>query len=176
MLGKQATERAVKAAPLDHYRVLGFATHGLIAGEFAGIREPGLVLTPPAEPSAEDDGVLTSSEVSQLKLNADWVLLSACNTGAGDGGAANDALGGLAKSFFYAGAKSLLVSHWKVASTATVALTTETVKLSEQAGVSKAEAHRQAMLSMINSGDAIKAHPSVWAAFFLVGDGGTVRK
>lgn len=172
MLGKQATERAVKAAPLDHYRVLGFATHGLIAGEFSGIREPGLVLSPPAEPTDEDDGVLTSSEVAQLKLNADWVLLSACNTGAGDGGTTNDVLGGLANSFFYAGARSLLVSHWKVASTATVALTTETVRLSEQPGVSKAEAHRQAMLSMINSGDAIKAHPSVWAAFFLVGDDG----
>jgi CHAT domain-containing protein len=176
MLGKQATERAVKSAPLDRYRVLGFATHGLIAGEFAGIREPGLVLTPPTKPSDEDDGVLISSEVAQLKLNADWVILSACNTGAGDGSAANDALGGLAKSFFYAGAKSLLVSHWKVASTATVALTTETVRLSEKPGISKAEAHRQAMLSMINSGDAIKAHPSVWAAFFLVGDGGLNNK
>jgi CHAT domain-containing protein len=171
LLGKQAIEKSVKTLPIDRYRIISFATHGLIAGEFSGIREPGLVLTPPETPSPEDDGVLTASEVAQLKMNADWVILSACNTGEGDGGLANESLSGLAKSFFYAGSKNLLVSHWKIPSESTVALTTETVKWSEKPGFTKAESHRQGMLSLINSGEAIKAHPSVWASFSLVGEG-----
>ena len=61
-----------------------FPPHGLIAGELIGLAEPALVLTPPIEASELDDGLLTASEVAQLKLNADWVILSACNTAAGN--------------------------------------------------------------------------------------------
>lgn len=169
LLGAAATERAVKLEQLSRYRVLSFATHGLLPGELVGQKEPGLILSPPEVPSVEDDGVLTSSEIAQLSLNADWTILSACNTAAGSGGATDESLGGLAKAFLYAGARSLLVSHWKVASEATVALTTATVKYSMMPGKTRADAHRQAMLEMIDSGEALNAHPSVWASFSLVG-------
>jgi CHAT domain-containing protein len=86
--------------------------------------EPGLILTPPKEQSDTDDGYLSASEVAALKLDADWVILSACNTAAGE---AKDAevLSGLARAFFYAGARSLLVSHWAVNSQSTVKLMTK---------------------------------------------------
>jgi CHAT domain-containing protein len=104
---------------LDRYRVIDFATHGLLFG----LTEPALVLTPPAEVTQDNDGLLTASKIATLKLNADWVVLSACNTAAGDGTPDGGGLSGLAKAFFYAGARSLLVSHWPVSSTATVKLT-----------------------------------------------------
>ncbi len=82
-----------------------FATHGLVAGQIRGAAEPALVLTPPAVASAADDGLLTASEIARfLKLDADWVILSACNTAAGDSPGA-EGLSGLAKAFFYAGAR-----------------------------------------------------------------------
>ncbi len=108
-LGKDATEAAVKSAKLDDYRVLHFATHALVAGEtasFTDMAEPALVFTPPQVPTEEDDGLLTSSEIAMLKLNSDWVILSACNTADGDKPGA-EALSGLARAFFYAGASIL---------------------------------------------------------------------
>src|SRR5262249_12740092 len=103
-LGAQATEREVRrlssGGELAKYRVVHFATHGVLAGEIAGTREPGLILTPPATASDEDDGYLSASEISALKLDADWVVLSACNTAAG-GAASAEALSGLARAFFY---------------------------------------------------------------------------
>ena len=96
---------------------LHFATHGLLAREADNIlqsrAEPALMLTPPQLASEEDDGLLTASEVAQLKLDADWVVMSACNTAAGDK-FDSDALSGLARAFFYAGSRALLVSHWYV--------------------------------------------------------------
>jgi CHAT domain-containing protein len=91
---------------LRDYRVVYFATHGLVAGEVKGIGEPSLALTIPANPTDIDDGLLTSSEVAQLKLNADWVVLSACDTMAG-GTPGAEALSGLARAFFYAGTRAL---------------------------------------------------------------------
>src|SRR5262249_28607766 len=116
-LGSSATETAVKSAALADYRIVYFATHGLVAGEIEGLGEPALVLSLPRAPSPADDGLLTAGEVAQLKLDADWVVLSACNTAAGDKPGA-EALSGLARAFFYAGARALLVSHWPVNSKA----------------------------------------------------------
>jgi len=82
-----------------------------VSGELRGLAEPALVLTPPAKASPDDDGLLTASKIATLKLNADWVVLSACNTAAGDGTREAGGLSGLAKAFFYAGARSILVSH-----------------------------------------------------------------
>ena len=79
--------------------------------------------TPPASATTEDDGLLTASEVTTLALDADWVILSACNTASSDGG--GEALSGLARAFFYAGARALLVSHWAVASDAATRITTD---------------------------------------------------
>jgi CHAT domain-containing protein len=85
------------------------------------------VLTPPDEGSEADDGLLTASEIATLDLNADWVILSACNTAAADGTPGAEGLSGMAKAFFYAGARALLVSHWSVNSEAAVAITTGNV-------------------------------------------------
>ncbi len=172
-LQEKATETNAKRLPLDHYRVLAFATHGVMAGEFKGIGEPGLILTPPREGSIEDDGYLTSSEISQLNLNADWVVLSACNTAAPDGTPGAAGLTGLAKSFFYAGARALLVSHWPVFSSTTTRLITDTFKLqADKPSLGKSGALRQAMLNMISDEENPEyAHPAFWAPFVVVGDG-----
>jgi hypothetical protein len=73
--------------------------------------DPGLILTPPSQQTDTDDGYLSASEVASLKLDADWVILSACKTAAGTAQNA-EALSGLARAFIYAGARALLVSHW----------------------------------------------------------------
>ncbi|MGY4456062.1 CHAT domain-containing protein [Bradyrhizobium sp. LB13.1] len=106
-LGRDASETTLKRAALAQYGIIYFATHGLVAGDIKGLGEPSLALSIPDQPTELDDGLLTASEVAQLKLNADWVVLSACNTIAGDKPGA-EALSGLARSFFYAGARALL--------------------------------------------------------------------
>lgn len=170
-LGAAATETEIKrlsiAGALARVRLLHFATHGLVSGDLAGLAEPAIVLTPPDEPSAENDGLLTSSEVTTLKLDADWVVLSACNTASGDGG--GEALSGLAKAFFYAGARALLVSHWPVNSDAAVSLVTGTVKaMADDTSIDRAEALRRTMLAEIDKGGP-HADPANWAPFVLVG-------
>ena len=170
-LGAAATETQVKRLDLSRYRNLAFATHGLVAGAFEGQYEPALVLTPPAQATDLDDGLLSASEIALLKLNADWVVLSACNTAAADGTPGAEGLSGLAKAFFFAGARSLLVSHWSVSSEAAKALTTgmfeETAK-----GAGKAEALQRSMLSLMQRKDKpYFAHPALWAPFVVVGEG-----
>ena len=174
-LGENATETKVKQLDLSKYRTIAFATHGVMAGEIEGIGEPGLILTPPPQGTTEDDGYLSAGEIAKLKLNADWVILSACNTAAADGTPGAEGLSGLAKAFFYAGARSLLVSHWPVASEATVPLTTTMLKeYAANPGAGKAEAHRKAMLALMNTpGHAEYAHPLFWAPFVVVGEGGS---
>jgi CHAT domain-containing protein/tetratricopeptide (TPR) repeat protein len=173
-LRRAATEAAIKSADLARYRVIAFATHGLMAGEFGENSEPALVLTPPAVGTAEDDGLLMASEVAQLKLDADWVILSACNTAAPDGTPGAEGLSGLAKAFISAGARSLLVSHWAVASDAAVRLTTGAVAAMDgEPKIGRAEALRRSMLALLE--DKAMAHPMFWAPFVLVGEGGTGR-
>lgn len=104
-LGRDTSETTLKRAALAQYGIIYFATHGLVAGDIKGLGEPSLALSIPDQPTELDDGLLTASEVAQLKLNADWVVLSACNTIAGDKPGA-EALSGLARSFFYAGARA----------------------------------------------------------------------
>ncbi len=171
-LREKATETRVKTASLKDYRVIEFATHGLVAGDLSGLAEPALVLTPPDKPTAEDDGLLTASEIAGLTLDADWVVLSACNTAAGERVGA-DALSGLARAFFFAGARALLVSHWSVYSKAAVELTTRTFRnLAKAPGAGRAEAFRQAMLSLIAEGRP----PSYWAPFVVVGEAGAATQ
>jgi CHAT domain-containing protein/Tfp pilus assembly protein PilF len=177
-LRDRATETTVKALKLDQYRVLAFATHGLVADELADLTEPALVLTPPGRASRDDDGLLTASEIAQLKLNADWVILSACNTASGDGSPGADRLSGLAKAFFYAGSRALLVSHWPVASQAAVRLTTGALdELKRDPKIGRAEALRRAQLALLDDKSLGPkfAHPLVWAPFVVVGEGGAGR-
>jgi len=179
LLGERASEREIKAlsrsGALANARVLHFATHGLLAGETEALTtrggEPALLLTPPAQASEEDDGLLTASEVSQLRLDADWVVLSACNTASG-GALEAESLSGLARAFFYAGARSLLVSHWYVDSDATVALITRTFAvMKSEPELGRAGALRRAMLSLVDAGGA-SSHPAFWAPFVVVGESG----
>jgi CHAT domain-containing protein/tetratricopeptide (TPR) repeat protein len=170
--GQKATETAIKRLPLNNYRIVHFATHGLVAGEIKGLAEPALALSVPRTPTKLDDGLLTASEVITLKLNADWVILSACNTAAGDRPGA-EALSGLARAFFYAGTQALLVSHWPVFSPAAVKLTTRTLTAMEKAlGLGRSEALRRAMIDIIENGELRETHPSYWAPFVVVGEGG----
>jgi CHAT domain-containing protein/Tfp pilus assembly protein PilF len=179
-LGVFASETTVKQTKLDDYRIVYFATHGLVAGEvekFAKVKaEPALALTIPETPTELDDGLLTASEVAQLKLNADWVVLSACNTAA-EGNPGAEALSGLARAFFYAGARSLVVSHWEVDSEATVQLMTGMFQASARdPKLSHAEASRESMLSMIdNATSDDDAHPRIWAPFVVVGEPAKVQ-
>lgn len=169
----RATVRQVRAVDLSRYRVVAFATHGLTAGEISGIAEPGLIMTPPSQASAEDDGILNASEIAGLRLDADWVILSACNTAAADGEPGAEALSGLARAFFYAGSRALLVSHWAVASEAAQKLTTGTfAAIAREPGIGRAEGLRRAMAAMIEREEAYMAHPLFWAPFVVVGEGG----
>jgi CHAT domain-containing protein len=171
-LRQDASETTVKRLRLADCRVVYFATHGLVAGEIKGLAEPSLALTIPKQPSDIDDGLLTASEVAQLKLNADWVVLSACNTIAGDKPGA-EALSGLARAFFYAGAHALLVSHWAVESNAAMRLTTSTFDIiKSDPTLGRAEALRRAMLAYMNDAtDPLNAYPALWAPFVVVGEG-----
>jgi CHAT domain-containing protein/Tfp pilus assembly protein PilF len=184
LLGARSTESVVKAMDSDkrlsNYKIVHIATHGLIADETRSLREelsePALLLTPPdGEPDvaalARDDGLLTASEVMLLKLDADWVVLSACNTASG-GSIKAQALSGLARAFFFAGARSLLVSHWPVYSDAAVKLTTSAFSaLKDNPERGRAAALQVAMKSLITSTTAFEAHPSFWAPFVVVGSG-----
>lgn len=178
-IGADASETALKAAALDRYRVLHFATHGLLARDVRqmsdGLAEPALVLTPPAQASARDDGLLTASEIAALKLDADWVILSACDTAAGggdEGAGGGETLSGLARAFLYAGSRALLVSHWPVTSSAAVELTTAAFDaLRTDPAIGRAEAMRRAMGALIDTGDDVLAHPSYWAPFSVIGEG-----
>jgi CHAT domain-containing protein len=131
-----------------------------------------LVLTPPDHPTEADDGLLTASEIAALKLNADWVVLSACNTAAGSADNA-EALSGLARAFIYAGTRALLVSHWAVFSEAATTLTTTTfANMTSDASIGRAEALRRAMTGLIAQGKP----PSYWAPFIIVGEGGSASR
>jgi CHAT domain-containing protein/tetratricopeptide (TPR) repeat protein len=171
-LGSDATEATVKRTALDDYRVVYFATHGLVAGDIKGLAEPSLALTLPKQPTELDDGLLTASEVAQLKLNADWVVLSACNTAAADKPGA-EALSGLARAFFYAGARALLVSHWSVDSEAATRLTTSTFAImNADPKLGRAAALRDAMLAYMNDkGSPLNAYPAFWGPFSIIGEG-----
>ena len=177
-VGSDATETRVKAmsasGELAQYRVLEFATHGVLPAVARGANEAGLILTPPAQGTLEDDGFLTASEVAALNLNADWVILSACDTAGGDTPGA-ETLSGLARGFFYAGARAMLVSHWPVDDRAAARLTTGTLKsMRDNNNLSRAEALRLSMLELLDDPDPEFANPRMWAPFSLVGDGGTI--
>jgi CHAT domain-containing protein/tetratricopeptide (TPR) repeat protein len=176
LLRAAATVTAVKKADLASRRVIAFATHGLLAGN-VGVAEPGLVMTPPAHPTPEDDGLLKASEIAQLKLNADLVILSACNTASSDGTPGAEGFSGLSKAFLYAGARSLMVSNWEVVSDSTVELMTKMAEHLEENGVGRAEALKKAELELMDDKDHPEfAHPLFWAPFVLVGEGAVSKE
>jgi CHAT domain-containing protein len=183
--GERANEKVVKTLDLFRYRVIAFATHGLVPGDLNGLMQPALALTAPKVAGVTGDGLLTMGEILALKLDADWVVLSACNTAAA-GGAGAEAVSGLGRAFFYAGTRALLVSNWPVETTSAKALTTDLFKRqAADATLTRTQALRAAMLALIDgpgyvdqaSGKAVfsYAHPIFWAPFTLIGDGGGGR-
>ena len=171
-IGDQATESAVRfedREALSRARYVVFSTHGLLANEAAGLEEPGLVLTPPDEAAPSDDGFLSASEAAQLDLTADFVVLSACNTAGSDGRPGGQGLSGLARAFFYAGARSLLVSHWAVSDRATTRLITGTFEAMDARDIGGRARALQSAMREVRSNRAW-AHPAYWAAFTLVGE------
>lgn len=179
LVGAEATEQSVRAVDESAAGVLAdlradmlmFATHGLMAGELSGLDEAALVLSPPREgelAASFNDGLLTTSEISELDINARWVVLSACNSASGDGEGV-EAFGGLAQAFLYAGADSLLASHWRVRDDAAARLTLATAQ-GTAAGLSPAQALRQAKLALMqDEAVPLGSHPAIWAPFVFVG-------
>jgi CHAT domain-containing protein len=121
-------------------------------------------------------------EILGLRLNADWVVLSACNT-AGGRGTGSEAVSGLGRAFFYAGARALLVSNWPVETTSARALTIELFRRQQvQSNLTRARALQQTMTWLMDGPGFVDprtntvvfsyAHPIFWAPFTLVGDGG----
>jgi CHAT domain-containing protein len=117
-----------------------------------------------------NDGIFEASEIAALRVNADLVVLSACNTAGGAGRFGGDALSGLAESFFFAGARSLLVSHWQVPSAATATLMSHLFRaLGPDFNLGASNSLQSAQRRMIANEQS--AHPFFWGAFVLVGDG-----
>jgi CHAT domain-containing protein len=169
--GREASEAIVRSTDLSKAGTIAFATHAVVSGDFDHLSEPALILTPPAKASQEDDGLLTASEISTLRLTAEIVVLSACNTASTSGRRGAPGLSGLASGFFEAGARSLIVSHWTILSLSSILIMPETYALFAAApddGVS--EALRKAMLVTANNPmEEYLSHPAVWAPFTVVG-------
>ncbi len=179
--GKQASERRVKNMDLSKVRVLAFATHGLVPGDLDGLTQPALALSAPSITGESGDGLLTLDEILSLRLDADWVVLSACNTGSADGAGA-EAVSGLGRAFFYAGSRALLVSNWPVETTSAKALTTQLFRQQAGAATHRAEALRRSMTTLMDGPGYLDsenkavfsyAHPIFWAPFSVIGDSGT---
>jgi CHAT domain-containing protein len=175
-LGSQASRDVVKNTSLNRSRVLAFATHGLLPGEFPGVDQPALAL---ANPRNGQNGLLTLDDILELKLDADWVILSACNTASGEG-LGSEAVSGLGRGFFYAGTRALLATHWPVESASARLLVTGTIASQlDNPNLSRAQALRQSMLALMqqNSKEGFSyAHPLFWAPYALIGDGGIALK
>ena len=180
-LGKAANERAVKTMDLSKFKIIAFATHGLVPGDLDGLTQPALALTAPSVAGVDGDGVLTMAEILSLRLDADWVVLSACNTGAGAAAGA-EAASGLRRAFFYAGTRAILVTNWSVHSASARELVTDLFRRQTADGpLTKAEALRQSMMTMLDhrgftdkSGNMLFSygHPLFWAPYTIIGDGG----
>jgi CHAT domain-containing protein/uncharacterized protein HemY len=156
--GNKATETAM-VNKMKQAKIIHFATHGLL-DDFKGLGIPGAIAL---APSAKDDGFLTSSEIIDLKLKAEMVVLSACNTGGGN--ITGDGVVGLSRSLITAGVKSVIVSLWSVPDNSTALLMTEFYR-HLQHNPDKAAALRQAMLTTRQKYN----NPIDWAAFTLIGE------
>ncbi len=180
-LGKEANVRNVESMDLAKFRVVAFATHGLIPGDLNGLTQPALALTAPEVAHVDGNGLLTMGDILSLKLDADWVVLSGCNTGSGAGAGA-EAASGLARAFFYAGTRAVLVTNWSVDSVSARELDTDLFR--RQAAdpeLTRSEALRRAMISLLDgpgftdgAGKTVfsYAHPLFWAPYTIIGDGG----
>ncbi len=175
LLGADFTVPDVEKADLKNFRILHFATHALLPTDLPCQTEPAIVTSAPSGATSANDALLTTSDVTGLKLDADLVLLSACNTGGGEEG--GEALSGLARSFFYAGARALMVTQWSVNDQVSAYLVADTLaRLHAGNAGGAAGSLRAAQLALISGAGhgfpAQIADPFFWAAFTVIGDGG----
>ncbi|MFH1981435.1 MAG: CHAT domain-containing tetratricopeptide repeat protein [Pseudomonadota bacterium] len=181
-LGKAATEAAVKSQDLSRKRIIAFATHALLPGDLDGLTQPALAFSAPEVTESDEDGLLTLGEILTLNLDADLVLLSACDTGAGDGNG-TEAVSGLGRAFFYAGARALLVTMWPVETSSARLLTTELFRYQQENKSLSTASALQNSIFKIMEGPGLKdnttgeivasyAHPFFWAPFVIIGEGG----
>lgn len=163
-------------------KIIAFATHALVPGDLDGLDQPALALCSPSVTGDTEDGLLAMAEIMKLKMNADWIVLSACNTGAAYG-AGVESVSGFGRAFFYAGARAILVTMWPVETTSAKNLTTRLFHYQKQGkAFSRARALRESILELID-GPGLKdsatgkivasyAHPIFWAPFIIVGESG----
>jgi CHAT domain-containing protein len=163
LLNVVANETQLRQAPLLRYRYLHFATHADLPGRLQGINEPFLILGQ-VENTEEDDGLLALSEVLELRLDAEMVVLSACVTGRGEA-TEGEGVVNFARAFHQAGARSVVVSLWEVASEAAEEFM-QRFYGHLQAGKPKAEALSLARKEI----KALYPNPFFWAAFILHGE------
>jgi CHAT domain-containing protein len=179
-LGRAANEDTVRKLDLSRFKVVAFATHGLVPGELNGLTQPALALSAPNVAGVDGDGLLTMEEILALKLDADWVVLSACNTGAGSGAGA-EAASGLGRAFFYAGTRAILVTNWSVHSQSARELVSDLFRRqASDPKLTRAGALQQAMNALIDGKGFTDekgnttfsyAHPLFWAPYTIIGDG-----
>jgi CHAT domain-containing protein len=180
-LGRDANEKNVETLDLSRFRIVAFATHGLVPGDIDGLTQPALALTAPEVAGISGNGLLTMEKILALKLDADWVVLSACNTAAGAGAGA-EAASGLGSAFFYAGTRALLVTNWPVHSASARELVADLFQRQRaNSDVSRGEALRQAAMALVDNSGSVDsagqmrytyAHPLFWAPYSVIGDGG----
>ncbi|UFN49512.1 CHAT domain-containing protein [Roseomonas sp. OT10] len=173
-LGAAFTAQALRRADLGQTRILHLATHALLPGELSCLQEPSIVVSPPPGAADASKAFVPASKMLALKMDADLVILSACNTGGPGGAGGGEALSGLARAFFYAGARGLLATHWSVDDAAS-ALTVADLLRRQKEGDSTAAALRGAQLLILDeAGKRLPesfGHPFYWAPFALIGDG-----
>jgi CHAT domain-containing protein len=169
-VGPEFTDIQVKQLDLTDYHVVFFATHGLLPHSLGCLPEPALLTNRFAGNSQGSDGLLTASEIANLRLDADLVVLSACNTGGPGLKTGGESLSGLARAFFFAGSRSLLVSHWPIGDQPTADLMIKTLTSVARQGLAPAEALKLSQASLLDQ--SRWSHPRYWGAFSLVGDGG----
>ena len=166
LTGQDATHAALLEAGGKGLDLLAFATHGLVAGEVPGLAQPALLLAPG---EGDDTGLLTAGEIARLGIDANWVLLSACNTGSGSVAGA-PAFSGMAQAFISAGARALLLSHWRVRDDAAARLSAGSVR-GWRAGGTRAKALQAAQIALRDDTSVPDAaHPAIWAPFILIED------
>lgn len=175
LLGTNFTAPAVEKESLSSYRVLHFATHAILPSELKCQGEPALITSAPNGAADASGALLKASDLAQIKLDADLVILSACNSGGPDGSAGGgESLSTLARSFFYGGARSLLVTHWEVSDQAATFMVVETLRrMRADPGLGVATALREAQNEILTrAGGSLPAefaHPFFWAPFALIG-------
>lgn len=170
-LGEAFTEAEVKQTAIANYQIVYFATHGLLPFELRCFAQPGLLVSKSGGQAMPGDGLLTSADILEIPLDADLVVLSACNTGGPGEETGGESLSGLARAFFYSGARSLLVTHWEIPDEPTTKIMVATFKHMKSGNLGMAEALRQSQANFVQK-YPYWSHPKAWASFTLVGDGG----